>query len=242
MLNFTASISGVIAGNPVNSKEYSRKELQVTRFRLISRKPSPEKLARKFDAMKIPFQQIDEVNWKDYPYKPAVKFRMAYSTRELYLQFHVREKYILAQCEPGDDSCWPSYDSCVEFFVSPGSDQHYYNFEFNSIGYCLIQSGMPGPGRKRLPGEVTEQVRAFSTMGKETFGLKEGDFEWTLTVAIPLFIMEKQHAKLKDEIWTANFYKCGDNLPEKAYLSWKPVGTAMPNFHSPEFFGTLRFK
>ena len=242
MLYLTVTNGSIISGNTLNSKEHSMKELLVNRFRFASRKPSPERIARKFDAARIPYQYIDCVNWKEYPYKPVVKFRMAYSNDELYLQFYVREKYILAQCEPEDDSCWPSNDSCVEFFVSPGSDHNYYNFEFSCIGYCLIQSGPGRPGRKRLPGEITKQVRVLSTLGKETFDLKEGDFEWTLTVAIPLLIMEKQHKKLKEEKWTANFYKCGDKLPEKAYLSWNPVGTPGPDFHSPEYFRAIRFE
>lgn len=222
--------------------ENSKKEMVVHELKFNTQKPSLESVAKKFNSKKIPFQNIDCINWKEYPYKPDVKFRMAYSKQELYLQFSIQEKYIQAQCKIGNDSCWPSNDSCIEFFVSPESNDSFYNFEFSCIGYCLVQSGKPGPGRNRYPYEITKQIRTGSSLGKENFGLKKGDFEWTLTVAIPLSIMQLSDNKLKGKTWTANFYKCGDSLPEKAYLTWNPVETPNPNFHRPDFFGNLVFK
>ena len=224
----------------LNNELNQYKELVVKEIHFTTPLPSPGKISKKLDSKGIPFHLIDCVNWKEFPYKPEVKFRIAYSGDELYIQFNVREKYILAECEHGDDSCWPSYDSCVEFFVSPGSDSSYYNFEFSCIGYCLIQSGKPGPGRTRLPLDITDRIRSESTLGSKSFGLKEGHFEWTLTAAIPFSIMHQSSPKGKT--WRANFYKCGDNLPEKAYLSWNPVGTQRPDFHRPEFFGSIQFK
>ena len=40
----------------------------------------------------------------------------------------------------------------------------------------------------------------------------------------------------------ANFYKCGDELDKPHYLSWNPINLEKPNFHCPEFFGTLFFE
>ena len=40
----------------------------------------------------------------------------------------------------------------------------------------------------------------------------------------------------------ANFYKCGDNMPQKHYLSWHPIEIEKPNFHRPDHFGTLYFE
>ena len=40
----------------------------------------------------------------------------------------------------------------------------------------------------------------------------------------------------------ANFYKCGDKLQTPHFLSWNPIGLEKPNFHCPEFFGTLSFE
>jgi len=40
----------------------------------------------------------------------------------------------------------------------------------------------------------------------------------------------------------ANFYKCGDNMKTPHYLSWNPIGTERPNFHTPDYFGTIVFE
>lgn len=40
----------------------------------------------------------------------------------------------------------------------------------------------------------------------------------------------------------ANFYKCGDKLQTPHFLSWNPINLEKPNFHCPEFFGTLNFE
>ncbi len=40
----------------------------------------------------------------------------------------------------------------------------------------------------------------------------------------------------------ANFYKCGDELQTPHFLSWNPIEIEKPDFHRPDFFGTLRFE
>ena len=39
----------------------------------------------------------------------------------------------------------------------------------------------------------------------------------------------------------ANFYKCGDKLKLPHFLSWKPVLSSTPDFHTPRYFGQLSF-
>ena len=40
----------------------------------------------------------------------------------------------------------------------------------------------------------------------------------------------------------ANFYKCGDKLQTPHFLSWNRIDLPSPNFHRPDFFGTLEFE
>jgi hypothetical protein len=40
----------------------------------------------------------------------------------------------------------------------------------------------------------------------------------------------------------ANFYKCGDLTAHPHFLSWNPIDLPKPDFHRPEFFGTLTLK
>ena len=42
--------------------------------------------------------------------------------------------------------------------------------------------------------------------------------------------------------WKANFYKCGDETLHPHFGCWNPVVAEEPNFHLPEFFGTLLCK
>jgi hypothetical protein len=46
---------------------------------------------------------------------------------------------------------------------------------------------------------------------------------------------------MKGKKCRANFYKCGDDLPEPHFLAWNMINTEEPDFHRPEFFGTLEF-
>lgn len=226
-----------------------RKELMVRKISIADGTSSLDAVAQAFDRENIPSHPI-ACSWEMFPYRPDVKFRIAYDNTSVYLQYQVHENYLLAKCDLNDDTCWPSNDSCVEFFVSPTSDNHYINFEFSCIGYCLIQTGerdpenpQPPMERTRLPLEATKQVKRESTLGNQTFEHREGDFSWTLTVAIPLsLITEQDGAALRGKTWKANFYKCGDELKEKAYLTWSPVNMPFPTFHQPQEFGTIAFE
>ena len=40
----------------------------------------------------------------------------------------------------------------------------------------------------------------------------------------------------------ANMYKCGNKTVNKHYLSWTQIDIDAPNFHRPDFFGTISFE
>jgi hypothetical protein len=42
--------------------------------------------------------------------------------------------------------------------------------------------------------------------------------------------------------WRANFYKCGDKTSHPHWLTWNPVDKPRPDFHLPQYFGTLVFE
>ena len=84
-------------------------------------------------------------------------------------------------------------------------------------------------------------MRRSSSLGTEAFGLREG-LDWELELAIPasalafhkLSSFSGLHAR-------GNFYKCGNKLPRRHYLSWAPIDTPAPDFHRPEFFESIDF-
>ena len=133
-------------------------------------------------------------------------------------------------------------DSCVEFFISPDDDGVYYNIEFNAIGTCLLGTGTARENSTQANPEIVSRIRRLSSEGDRPFKEKEGEFDWTLTVAIPYEVFFHHSVRdLKGKTFRANFYKCGDNLKVPHYVTWNPVGTKNPDYHQPEYFGLLKF-
>ena len=133
-------------------------------------------------------------------------------------------------------------DSCVEFFVSPEEDEIYYNIEFNALGTCLLGSGTERANSKRADPQIIAGIRRLTSAGDQPVTEKSGNFEWTITVAIPFNVFFRHKVQdLKGKTFRANFYKCGDKLEVPHYVTWNKVGTEKPDYHRPEYFGELKF-
>lgn len=184
-----------------------------------------------------PVNCIDQVSWKEYSYKPDVTFKIAYSDQAIVLKFEVNERYLRINTFQTNGHVWE--DSCVEFFIS-FQDSFYYNLEFNALGIGLIGYGSSDRSlRTRLPDHIIEKIKSFSTI--KSLIDKEG-VDWSLTLYIPLEVFKYEtFPSLKGLNCSANFYKCGDLLPQPHYLSWSPISYPEPNFHLSEFFGNIKF-
>jgi len=186
------------------------------------------------------FQLVDTVNWPAFPYKPEVKFKMAYCQDSIFLKFYVSEENILAHVTKiNGDVCT---DSCVEFFISLGRDNTYYNFEFNCIGVPHVEYGQKGK-RIQVDPEVVRKVRVKSSLGDQPFSEKRGGHQWQMMIVIPkgCFCFDKD-LNFKGLRAKANFYKCGDKTSVPHYVTWNPVKTPGPDYHQPSFFGDLLFQ
>lgn len=205
--------------------------------------PSIAEVQQALDENDVPFQMIDKVNWPDYPYKPTVKFRIAHSDEEIYLQYLVVEDGTRATYGT-DFGSHPFMDSCVEFFMIPSAtDSIYYNLEMNCIGHGTFDGGALRRPRTRFADDVLSQIRRESTLGDTPFGDRAGEQEWMLTLAIPKSIYSLSEVEpFSGRTVRANFYKCGDEMAVPHYLSWHEVGTERPNFHTPEYFGLIHFE
>jgi len=217
-------------------------EITVRKLCFPSKVPSIAMVEAKLDSVHLPFYPITTANWANFPYVPETQFRIAYNDDELFLQFVVREDYVRATYSD-DETSNPYEDSCVEFFWMPNEDGIYYNLEFNAIGTLLFQGGNSRRERYRFSNEITSQVRRTSSLGIEPFETRDDIDFWRLTVVIPLSLFSLSPvAPLEGRTVMANFYKCGDKLPTPHYVSWNPVGTERPNFHTPQYFGILHFE
>lgn len=183
----------------------------------------------------ISLQPLAMVNWKEYYYVPKVGFKIAYTDESILLYYEVFEKHIRAAYLHSNE---PVYrDSCVEFFISFDGG-NYYNFEFNCIGTVLLGYGTEQVDNRELasPDEISNIYRD-TNIYSAPHGVK-----WDLTANIPFkMFKEAGISSLKGKECSANFYKCGDDLPIPHFLSWSAIDHPKPNFHLPAFFGTLRF-
>jgi hypothetical protein len=187
-----------------------------------------------------PGYRIDTLNWENFKYKPEVRFNIAYSEKEIFLKYYIREDFIKA--EKAISNQMVCEDSCVEFFVSPADDGIYYNFEFNAIGTCLLGTGTSRNDRTLAPVSAIDRIRRKGSSGNSPFKERPGESSWTIIIAIPHNSFFLHGIKeLKGKLFKANFYKCGDKLTHPHYLTWSPVETIKPDFHRSEFFGTLKF-
>ena len=109
----------------------------------------------------------------------------------------------------------------------------------------MIGAGATRNGREHAPKEVTSLVQRWASLGKEPFEERkgDGDITWEVALIIPyaVFFKHQIHSLDGKEI-KANFYKCGDDLQTPHFLSWNPIEIEQPNFHRPDFFGTLEFE
>lgn len=193
------------------------------------------------DEEKIDFQPLDTVDWPaDYPYRPAVWFRLAHTGEALLLHFKVREASVRAVAAD-DGRVWE--DACVEFFSVPAGDGVYYNLECNCAGAMLVGGGAGRKDRRRAAHEVLDRVQRWASLGRQPFDERVGECSWQVALIVPastFFLHDLKDFSGRDV--RANFYKCGDLLQTPHYLSWNPIELEKPNFHCPEFFGLLHFE
>ena len=206
---------------------------------------APEEVPALLDAAKVPFEPVACVNWSEaYPYRPDVSFRIAHTGEAILLHFKVREEAVRAVAGRDNGPVWK--DSCVEFFVSPTCDDTYYNIESNCVGNILLHYGPKGTSRQPADPETISLIRRWSSLGKDPImqPLSEADgIAWEYVEIIPREVLFGDSiAQFSGKEMTANFYKCGDDLPTPHFLSWAPIELPRPQFHAPEFFRKIRFQ
>ena len=128
-----------------------------------------------------------------------------------------------------DSSVWE--DSCLECFLS-FDGKSYMNIEVNANAAFLCCFGPDRHERKfvRSTGVPLPEVSA-----------AKSDAGWEIEISIPLGCIEALwgcKAKSGDS-FSANFYSCGDMTPAPHYAAWNRVETETPDFHRPEFFGSI---
>ena len=184
---------------------------------------------------KLTTHPIDAVPWPKFSYKPEVRFCIAHNGSSIFLHFHVQETAVCAAVWETNGPV--SEDSCVEFFIA-FDEAGYYNLECNAIGTLHVAFGSNRSQRTFLDTSVITTIQRQSVINKTA-----AETEWKVAMVIPLSVfMYHNITTLSGKKATANFYKCGDDLPQPHYLAWKSIRAPEPDFHLPQYFGTLEFE
>jgi hypothetical protein len=179
--------------------------------------------------------KIGNSPWPQFPYKPDCEFAIAHHGDCIFLKYFVSEDYILARYMQPNDLVYR--DSCVEFFISFAGDDRYYNFEFNSLGTCFLGYSFGNEDMELAAVKVIKEIKHSTLMYSS-----EGKVNWELTLVIPVGVFFRHEVNsLNLKRCSANFYKCGDDLPVPHYLAWNNIESVKPNFHLPGFFGEIMF-
>lgn len=196
--------------------------------------PSITMESLKFAFKELEWHAIDQAPWaNEYPYQPEVKFQMAYDKEHIFLHYDVKEEFVKASYIRPNENVWE--DSCVEFFLSLDGKGTYYNFEFNALGTGLIGYGSAVKSeRTRLSAAQIELVDTYIQVKNI-----KGNKEWESYLVIPTSLFDE--ISLEGQTYHANFYKCGDGLPQPHFLAWSTIDLPKPNFHQPQFFGEINF-
>lgn len=181
---------------------------------------------------------IDNLLWSDTGYFPSVSFSIAYTEDAIVLKYYVKELHSRAIYTSANDPVYK--DSCVELFIGFDDDSNYYNLEFNALGTALVGFGKDRNDRKAIPDDKVGNIKSSGNINSTPDST--GFNSWELTLLIPFDVFIYHDIKsLKGTMSKANFFKCGDELPEPHFISWSNIDSPVPDFHLSQFFGTIKF-
>lgn len=176
---------------------------------------------------------------------PRTEVRLCYDPLNIYVGFRVEDRYVRAVTAEHQGEVWT--DSCVEFFFSPGPDlsRGYFNIEMN-CGATMLFHFQAGPGRAKtvIPRSECEKISRSHSLPLIVDPEIISPVIWTVEYAVPITLLKvygPMHAPAPGIIWRGNFAKCADHTSHPHWLTWSPIDFPRPDFHRPDFFGTLEF-
>ena len=179
----------------------------------------------------IPRLPVDQILWKpDCGIRAYGQF--CHDSEFLCVHLYAIESDIRAEyTAPLSPVC---RDSCLEFFFMPEGSDKYFNIEANPNGCLCLQYG---PSK-------TDRINIVRDDAADYFDIRTDrtDDGWEIFYRVPLeyiqFFCPDYHFEGN---LRANLYKCGNKTVHSHYLSWAPIDLPSPNFHCPEYFGTMHF-
>lgn len=200
---------------------------------------------------KIQWQQANTLELKNFmgskpEHFPKTQAKLLYDDKNLYVYFKVEDQYVRAVAQKLHDMV--CRDSCVEFFFTPGENlsDGYFNFEINCGGTMLMyHQTARGENRIEILEQNCSKIKLKTSMPKIVEPEIKEPTTWILQYALPFESLE-EYVKVSRPAagvkWRANFYKCADKTSHPHWLTWSKVKKPQPDFHQPEFFGTILFE
>lgn len=179
-------------------------------------------------------------------FKPGVEAKMMYDSENVYVIFRVKDKHVRSLVQEYNGNV--SGDACVEFFFSPDSalPERYFNLEVNAGGTPLIfYVTKPWTGFNKLEADDIRQIEIAHSLPSKIDPEISEEVTWTLEYRVPLSMLKKfSNVTMPGPgvRWRANFYKTASQSTNPHWITWSYVDNPRPNFHLPQFFGTLKFK
>lgn len=180
---------------------------------------------------------IDSLNWSEsFPYAPEANAYVAHSGEYLSILYEVNGLDLRAL--ELEDNAHPWENSCCEFFVGVPGSRDYINFELVCNGSLLVARGSGREDRVKLPSEKVAQIVRMGSLERKIYDERDKEFSWSIFIRIPFELIVGEGNTVPDTL-RANFYKCANKSAHPHFLSWNPIKTPAPDFHRPEYFGTL---
>ncbi len=203
----------------------------------ISQSSDIQEVSELFDT--LPQHHISHQPWIEFKSNCHTSFVIAHSGDAIFLKFYVKEDIIKLATHQTNGRVHK--DNCVEFFVAFESQKKYYNIEINCAGVALIGYGEGRLNRKLLDEKLINKINTHINI--QTAPLNSGNkYRWQVTVMLPIEVFEESNiGSLNQKSGSGNFFKCGDDLPNKHFYAWSNIEAKKPDFHLPQFFGKLEF-
>jgi hypothetical protein len=176
---------------------------------------------------------------------PVVRVRMLYDSRNLYVIFLVKDRYVRCLTNTVNGSVWE--DSCVEFFFAPDNKfpGRYFSLEVNCGGTPLMHYNIiPRKEIIDIDPSYIQRIEIAHSLPEFIDPEIKKPVSWRVEYCIPFDMLQKYSgitAPEQGREWRANFYKTAGNSSNPHYLTWTVVANPVPDFHLPQFFGNLKF-
>ena len=185
----------------------------------------------------LPSHDINVSPWKEqYPSEAEAKFKIAHDGNRICVLFECTTDEI-RNMNTSDQSP-VSDDSCVEVFLEPCAGDEYRNLEVN---YCGAINASHRRSRKESTRMTPDELsRVWTFRRNAPTNTDNGKYRWLQYICAPFDLIGIEYYEGKQI--RGNVYACAAKASKPYFLCWNPIDTQSPDYHRPEYFGTMELQ